>query len=117
MLEFESVRVFKEVRNQANRLRNCDNANVNKTVAAAARQVEEISYIQRELGMKYLPAKLRAVAELRLEYPDASLTELAELSCLGRSALNHRLRRLEQIADNIRSYGVSEWNRSEARGK
>ncbi len=117
LLEFESVRVFKEVRNQANRLRNCDNANVNKTVAAAARQVEEISYIQRELGMKYLPAKLRAVAELRLEYPDASLTELAELSCLGRSALNHRLRRLEQIADNIRSYGVSEWNRSEARGK
>lgn len=113
LLAFESVRVVKEVRNQANRLRNCDNANINKTVAAAARQKEEIEYILSQIGMETLPKNLRDVAELRLEYPDASLTELAELSRLGRSALNHRLRRLGSIADNIRSYGPSEWNRRE----
>ena len=110
LLEFENVRVTKEVRNKANRARNCDNANINKTVTAAMRQCESIRYILKELGPEKLPPPLLTVAELRLSHPDESLAGLSEASSLGRSALNHRLRRLEEIADNIRSYGKEEWN-------
>ncbi|MDO4732687.1 MAG: DNA-binding protein WhiA [Bacillota bacterium] len=113
MLEFESVRVTKEVRNNVNRLRNCDNANINKTVAAAMRQCESIRYVLKEIGADILPPALRTVAELRLSYPEESLAGLSSISSLGRSALNHRLRRLEQIADNIRCYGKEEWNRKD----
>lgn len=110
LLEFESVRVTRDVRNQANRLRNCDTANVNKTVAAALRQMRDIAYIQSNLGLEKLPRPLRQVAELRLENSDASLAELALLSGLGRSALNHRLRRLSQIAERIRDFGPEAWD-------
>lgn len=113
LLEFESVRVTKEVRNNVNRRRNCDNANINKTVTAAMRQCESIHYILSELGPDTLPPALLTVAELRLSYANESLAELSDISGLGRSALNHRLRRLEQIADNIRSYGKEEWNRKD----
>lgn len=113
MLEFESVRVTKEVRNNVNRLRNCDNANINKTVTAAMRQCKAIRYILAELGPDTLPPALLTVAELRLSYPNESLAELSEMSSLGRSALNHRLRRLEQIADNIRVYGKEAWDRKD----
>ena len=92
LLEFESVRVTKEVRNTVNRLRNCDNANINKTVTAAMRQCESIRFILRELGPETLPPALLTVAELRLSYPEESLAGLSEISSLGRSALNHRLR-------------------------
>ena len=113
MLEFESLRVTKEVRNQANRQRNCDTANINKVVNAGIRQVEDINYIASTIGFEKLPRNLRLAAELRLEYPDYSLADLSEISSLGRSALNHRLRRLSQIAQNIRDFGEKEWNRQE----
>ena len=111
LLEFESVRVTKDVRNRANRLRNCDTANVNKTVEAASRQIEEIKLIDKSIGMSKLPQNLRVAAELRLENPEASLAELSQLSHLGRSALNHRFRRLNQIAYNIRVFGVEAWDK------
>ena len=111
LLALESVRVKKGIRNQANRMCNCDTANINKTVAAAVRQAEEIGYISRKLGLGNLPRNLRMAAELRLDNPDASLAELAELSSLGRSALNHRFRRLSRIAENIRNFGAEEWDR------
>ena len=111
LLEFESIRVTKEVRNNVNRLRNCDNANINKTVAAAMRQCEVIRYIFNEIDPNTLPPPLLTVAELRLSYHNESLAELSEVSSLGKSALNHRLRRLEQIADNIRVYGKEAWDK------
>jgi len=113
LLEFESVRVTKEVRNNVNRRRNCDTANINKTVTASMRQVADIEYVFAQIGAETLPRQLRETAELRLEYPEESLAELAALSGLGRSALNHRLRRLSRIAANIRDYGSREWNRRE----
>jgi len=109
LLEFESVRVTKEVRNNANRMRNCDTANINKTVAAAARQCEEIRYVLDQIGMDKLHYGLQEAVELRLNNPDASLTDLANLSGLGRSALNHRYRKLMEIADRIRTFGPEEW--------
>ncbi len=113
MLEFESVRVTKEVRNQANRQRNCDTANVNKVVAAGLRQVEDINYISEMIGLDKLPRNLRMAAEVRLAYPDYSLADLSAEASLGRSALNHRLRRLSEIAQNIRDFGKEAWARHE----
>lgn len=111
LLEFESIRVTKEVRNQVNRQRNCDTANINKVVNAGMRQVRDINYINSTIGLSQLPRNLRIAAELRLDYPDYSLADLSEISALGRSALNHRLRRLAEIAENIREYGAEEWDR------
>lgn len=113
LLEFESLRVTKEIRNQANRQRNCDTANVNKVVSAGMRQVQDINYIADTIGLETLPRNLRVAAELRLEYPDYSLADLSEASSLGRSALNHRLRRLGQIARNIHDLGPQQWDREE----
>lgn len=113
LLEFESIRVTKEVRNQVNRQRNCDTANINKVVNAGMRQVKDINYIEAAIGLAKLPRNLRVAAELRLDYPDYSLADLSEISSLGRSALNHRLRRLTQIAENIRQYGAEKWDMQE----
>ena len=111
LLQLESLRVTRDVRNQINRLRNCDNANINKAVDAAMRQTADIQYIIENIGFETLPQNLRIAAELRLDNPEANLGELAELSGLGRSALNHRLRRLAEIAENIRAYGPEEWDK------
>ena len=110
LLEFENVRVTKAVRNTANRLCNCDTANINKTVNAALRQQEDIRFILEQIGPETLPRPLLTIAELRLNYPSASLSELSDLSGLGRSALNHRFRRLTQIAENIRARGKTHWD-------
>ena len=110
LLEFESVRVEKEVRNQVNRQRNCDTANINRVVSAGMRQVEDINFIIAEIGWDSLPQTLKDVAEMRLEYPDYSLTDLSDVSSIGRSAVNHRLRRLKEIAQNIRDFGPEHWN-------
>jgi len=103
LLEFENVRVFKDMRNQVNRLVNCETANLNKTVDAAVRQVENIQLIQRTIGLQALPPNLQEVAELRLKYPDSSLKELGELMVpkVGKSGVNHRLRKLEEWADRL----------------
>lgn len=113
LLEFENIRIEKEIRNQANRLMNCDTANINKVLEASKRQVADIHFIEETLGLKKLPRPLSMVAELRLEYPETALTELSAISGLGRSAINHRLRRLSEIAANIRDFGVESWNNHE----
>jgi DNA-binding protein WhiA len=105
LLEFESMRVDKEMRNQVNRLVNCDKANVDKTVAAAFKQVESIEIIERLGGLQQLSKPLREMAELRKEYPEASLSELSETSGLGRSAINHRLRKLVETAEELSCRG------------
>jgi len=104
LLNFENVRVMKGMKNQVNRLVNCETANLEKTVDAAVRQVKNIRLIDEAHGLKNLPKGLRELAELRLEYPQASLKELGELLLppVGKSGVNHRMRRLDQIAEEIR---------------
>lgn len=107
LLELENVRIMKEMRNNVNRLVNCETANLSKTVNAAVRQVESIKLIQKEIGLARLPKNLREIAELRLSYPDESLKELGEMLSppVGKSGVNHRLRRIEKIADELRKEG------------
>ncbi len=99
-LSVEEEAVVKEVRSRANRLANCDSANLRRTSAAAAQQLEAIELLQRTGELERLPRALREVAELRMEYPYMTLSELAETAegGLSRSAVNHRLRRLLRAA-------------------
>ncbi|HWJ03557.1 MAG TPA: DNA-binding protein WhiA, partial [Verrucomicrobiae bacterium] len=103
LLEFENVRVLKDMRNQVNRLVNCETANLNKTVDAAVRQVESIKIIQRTLGLEKLDRPLREIAELRLLHSDTSLKELGEMLVpkVGKSGVNHRMRKIEDIARQL----------------
>lgn len=98
---------MKEMRNNVNRIVNCETANLSKTVNAAVRQVESINLIQSEIGLDRLPKNLKEVARLRLEYPDESLKELGAMlnPPVGKSGINHRLRRIEKIADELRKEG------------
>jgi len=104
LLNFENIRIYKDMRNQVNRLVNCETANLNKTVNAAVKQVEDIKLIEEKMGLGKLPENLRAIAELRLKYPDLSLKELGEMLTpqIGKSGVNHRIRRVQRIADKIR---------------
>lgn len=104
LLEFENTRIIKDMRNQVNRLVNCETANLNKTVNAGVRQEENIRFLINKIGYEKLPPKLKEVARLRLEYPEASLKELGELldPPLTKSAVNHRLRRLEKMAEELK---------------
>jgi DNA-binding protein WhiA len=108
LLEFENVRVLKDVRNQVNRLVNCETANLDKIVDAAMRQLENIQLIMATIGLQSLPPALRDVAELRLEYPDASLKELGEMlrPKVGKSGVNHRMRKIDELAERIRTQKV-----------
>jgi DNA-binding protein WhiA len=104
LMDLENVRIIKEMRNNVNRIVNCETANLEKTVNASFRQVENIKFIRDHGGLEKLPPGLREIAELRLDYTDASLKELGEMlnPPLGKSGVNHRLRKLDEIADNLR---------------
>ncbi len=98
-IELMNVKIFKDVRNKANRIANCDSANIERTLNASNRQVEEIEYISRKIGLDNIPIDLVEIAELRLEFPEMSLKELGESldKPLSRSGVNHRLRRISEI--------------------
>lgn len=104
LMDFENYRIVKEVRNSVNRKVNCETANITKTVNAAAAQVRDIVLIQETYGLEELPKNLQEVAQLRLEYQEATLQELGELLTppVGKSGVNHRLRKLSEIAESIR---------------
>ena len=104
LMALENVRILKEVRNSVNRQVNCETANLGKTVKAATRQVEDIIYIRDNMGFENLPEGLEDVANLRLAYPDSSLIELTKLlgSPIGKSGMNHRLKKLSRIAQDLR---------------
>lgn len=104
LMNLENVRIYKEMRNNVNRIVNCETANLDKTLNAALRQIENISYIKDTIGLEKLPEGLAEIAELRLEYKEASLKELGEMMSpsIGKSGVNHRLRKLDQIADKLR---------------
>ena len=100
LMNLENIRIVKEMRNSVNRRVNCETANISKTVGAAVRQMEDILYIRDKKGLESLPDNLREIALLRLEYPDASLKELGTYLSppVGKSGVNHRLRRISEIA-------------------
>lgn len=104
LMQLENVRIVKEMRNQVNRKVNCETANLNKTVSAAVRQVEDIRYIEAKIGLDRLSESLKEVARLRLGHPDASLKELGDMLSpnVGKSGVNHRLRKLSLIAERLR---------------
>ncbi len=110
LMTFENVRVVKEMRNQVNRQVNCETANLQKTVNAAVRQVECISLIAGAKGLDTLPDALRETAEVRLANPEATLQELVDAmdGRVGKSGMNHRLRKLEQIALELENGGKNE---------
>ena len=105
MMKFEDVRIVRDMRNSVNRIVNCETANLNKTIGAALRQVENIRFIENTIGLDQLPEKLREIARLRVEYQDVTLKELGEMVSTGivsKSGVNHRLRKIDEIADTLR---------------
>jgi hypothetical protein len=104
LLKFEEIRVLKEVRNNINRIVNCETANLEKTVEASMRQVEAINVIKQKKGLNYLPEQLREIAEFRLSHPDATLKEIGEKlnTPISKSGVNHRFKKIQEIADELR---------------
>ena len=104
LMSMENVRILKDMRNTVNRRVNCETANINKAVQAGVKQQEDINLIARLRGLKSLPEGLRKIAELRLEEPELPLKELGELMDppLGKSGVNHRLKKISEIADELR---------------
>ncbi len=104
LMNLENVRILKEMRNSVNRRVNCETANINKTVSAAVKQVEDITYIRDTVGFGKLAEGLEEIALKRLEHPEATLKELGLMlnPPVGKSGVNHRLRKLGSIAEAIR---------------
>lgn len=104
LMNLENVRILKEMRNSVNRKVNCETANIGKTVDAAVKQIRDIEYIRDTAGFSILPDNLRETAVLRLLYPEAPLKELGTYfnPPVGKSGVNHRLRRISEIAARLR---------------
>jgi DNA-binding protein WhiA len=104
LMDMENVRILKDMRNNVNRKVNCETANLKKTIAASVKHMEDIVFIRDNYGLEYLPKTLEEMAEVRLKYPDASLKELGEMMDpkVGKSGVNHRLRKISIIAEGLR---------------
>lgn len=103
VLKFEDIRVFREMRNNVNRLVNCETANINKIATTAAKQINAISKIRKKGKFDSLPENLKEIAEIREKNPDMSLVELGKLlkTPIGKSGVNHRLKTIEKIAEEL----------------
>ena len=109
MLKFEDVRIVRDMRNSVNRLVNCETANMNKTIDAASKQIENIHFIEATVGLQSLPEKLQEIAELRIQNPEISLKELGEMipsGAISKSGINHRIRKINDFVDNLRKKTV-----------
>ncbi|MBQ6835291.1 MAG: DNA-binding protein WhiA [Lachnospiraceae bacterium] len=108
LMELENIRIVREMRGNVNRQVNCETANINKTVSAALKQINDITYIRDTIGFESLPPNLAEMARLRLEKPEATLKELGEdlEPPVGKSGVNHRLRKLCEMADKLRTQGT-----------
>lgn len=105
MMDLENMRILKDVRNSVNRKMNCELANIDKTVYAAQKQIDDIMWLMKhEAVYQNLPQNLREMAELRIQNPEATLKELGEMAdpAIGKSGVNHRLRKLSELADAIK---------------
>lgn len=107
VLFFEDVRIYRDKKNITNRLNNCEQANVEKTINTASKQIEAINLISEMIGLDAIDEKIAVVATFRLKYPESSLLELSDIMSretgtkMSKSCLNHRFRKLKKIADNI----------------
>ena len=109
-IELMNVKILKDVRNKANRIANCDAANIDRTLKASDKQIADIEYIMEKVGLENLPPDLVNIAEVRMEFPEMSLRELGEAldKPIGRSGANHRLKRISEFADKLREeYGYN----------
>ena len=104
VIKFEEVRVIKETRNDINRLVNCETANLNKTINASIKQIEDINKIKKVGKFNELPETLKEIAEVRINNPEMSLIELGKLldKPIGKSGVNHRLKKLSQISEELK---------------
>lgn len=104
VIKFEEIRVIKEKRNDINRLVNCETANLNKTINASVKQIEDIKKIKKAGKFNELPKTLKEIAEVRINNPEMSLIELGKLldKPIGKSGVNHRLKKLSQIAEELK---------------
>lgn len=107
LMEMENTRILKEVRGNINRAVNCETANISKTVNASMKQIEDIEYIHSICGLSGLPPGLIEVAKVRKEHPQMSLQELGKMldPPVGKSGVNHRLRRISKFAEELRNKG------------
>lgn len=109
-MDFYNVMILKDMRNDVNRKVNCETANLNKTVETAVKQIKDIEYIKETVGLEALNDRLKTVAMLRVDYPEASLKDLGEMLAppLGKSGVNHRLKSISEFAENVRkSKGIN----------
>lgn len=104
VLKFEEIRVIRDMRNNVNRLVNCETANLNKTINAALKQIEDIKFVKKMKKFNELPLNVQEVANLRLEYPEISLVELGRMLTdpVGKSGVNYRLKQISILADELR---------------
>ena len=104
LMELENIRIYKDIANSVNRKVNCEAANIRKTVSAARGQIEDIQLIQDTVGLEQLPEELQVLAKVRLDNQDATLKELGEMliPAVGKSGVNHRFRKIKDMADRIR---------------
>lgn len=104
LMNLENLRILKDMRNNVNRKVNCETANLNKTVCASVKQVEDIKYIQDTIGLDSLPDALKEIAIKRLMFQDLTLKELGQklIPTVGKSGVNHRLKKISSIAETIK---------------
>ena len=104
VMRFEEIRVERHMNNKVNRLVNCETANLNKTISAAVKQTRDIEYIRDTVGLSSLKEGLYQVAKIRLEHQDMNLKDIGALldPPVGKSGVNHRLRKISELADEIR---------------
>ncbi|MCI8465606.1 MAG: DNA-binding protein WhiA [Lachnospiraceae bacterium] len=110
LMELENIRILREMRGSVNRKVNCETANINKTVSAAVGQMSDILYIRDKIGLDKLPERLGEIAAARLEQPEATLKELGDSLTppIGKSGVNHRLRKLKELAKSLKDNGEEE---------
>ena len=104
VLKFEEIRVYREIRNNVNRKVNCETANLNKTVEAAIKQIEDINFLKQIGQFEKMPEQLQEVAELRIKNPEATLSEIGKMLSkpIGKSGVNHRFQNIEQFVSKFK---------------
>lgn len=112
LMNFENVRILKDMSNYYNRQVNCETANIKRTVTTACRQIEAIRYIEETVGINYLPENLQEIARVRTDHPDVPLKELGGMlsKTIGKSGVNHRLRKICEIAEDLRGRNKEDSN-------
>ena len=108
LLEIENIRIVKGMRNDANRAVNCDTANLDKTIDASLKHIENIKYIVNTVGLDKLPKALRQIAEARVNNSDSTLKELGEMlvPILGKSGVNYRLNKIDALVEDMKRKGA-----------